>query len=77
MPTLLREGGYAFRFRSTDGHEPPHVHVDGNGGAAKFWLADLRLASSTGYNRYQLGQITRIVAANAAGFLEEWHEFFG
>jgi len=39
MPTLYEERGYAFRFRSSDGPEPPHVHVEGNDGAAKFGFA--------------------------------------
>lgn len=61
MPTLLEVRGYAFRFRSSDGPEPPHVHVEGNGGAATFWLADLALANSRGYTRRQLDQINEIV----------------
>lgn len=38
VPTLLREGGYRFKFWSDEGSEPPHVHVRGHGGSAKVWL---------------------------------------
>ena len=77
MPTLLEERGYAFRFRSSDAPEPPHVHVEGNDGAAKFWIRDLELASSRGYTRRQLNVITEIVREHQTEFLDRWDEFFG
>ena len=77
MPTLHEERGYAFRFRSSDGPEPPHVHVEGHGGAAKFWLEDLAIASHRGYTRRQLDQIMQIVQAHQAEFVSRWHEYFG
>lgn len=77
MPTLLEERGYAFRFWSSDAGEPPHVHVGGNGGAAKFWLEDLRLATSKGYNPRQLRVISEIVESHLDDFLGKWHGFFG
>lgn len=76
MPTLLREAGYAFRFRANDRGEPPHVHVEGNGGRAKFWLDGPRLQASTGYNRRQLMQIARIVEDHAREFAARWHGYF-
>ena len=48
VPTLLRKAGYAFRFRANDRGEPPHVHVEGGGGWAKFWLTDGSLADGQG-----------------------------
>jgi hypothetical protein len=77
MPTLHEERGYAFRFRSSDGPEPPHVHVEGNDGAAKFWLRDVELASSRGYTRRQLEVVAEIVRSHRSEFLDRWHEFFG
>jgi hypothetical protein len=44
MPTLHVESGYALRFFSADRKEPPHVHVYGNGGSAKLWLATIEVA---------------------------------
>jgi hypothetical protein len=76
VPTLHREGGFAFRFRMNDRVEPPHVHVEGNGGYAKFWLDGSRLDKSAGYNRRQLMQITRIVEAHAGEFEARWHDVF-
>lgn len=76
VPTLHREAGYAFRFRAIDQDEPPHVHVEGNGGFAKFWLAGVRLERSAGYNRRQLMHISRIVEAHADEFEARWHDYF-
>ena len=77
MPTVWEEKGYAFRFRSSDGPEPPHIHVEGRGGAAKVWIDDVELASSKGYTPRQLSEIVRIVRSHHTEFLERWHEFFG
>jgi hypothetical protein len=77
VPTIHEEGGYAFRFRSSDRDEPPHVHVEGNGGAAKFWLPHVGVVTSRGYNSRDLARLTQIVEAHQYEFLERWHEFFG
>ncbi|MGI8791655.1 MAG: DUF4160 domain-containing protein [Acidimicrobiales bacterium] len=76
MPTLHREAGYAFRFRMNDRGEPPHIHVEGGGGHAKFWLGGPRLQNSAGYNLHELKQITRIVEAHASEFEARWHDYF-
>jgi len=76
VPTIHREAGYAFRFRATDRGEPPHVHVEGNGGYAKYWLDGSRLDKNAGYNRRQLTQIARIVEAHASEFEARWHDYF-
>lgn len=40
MPEIFRFFGYSFFFYSQE-HEPLHVHVEGNGGHAKFnWDGD-------------------------------------
>ena len=76
VPTLHHEAGYAFRFRASDQGEPPHVHVEGNGGHAKFWLDGPRLEKAGGYNRRQLMQIARIVETHADEFEARWHDYF-
>ena len=77
MPTIHFEAGYAFRFRSVDGEEPPHVHVDGHGGEAKYWLPNTGRVTSRGYNRRELRRLANIVESRTDEFLERWHEFFG
>lgn len=76
VPTIHRQGGYSFSFYSGDRSEPPHVHVDGHGGNAKFWLPNRGVVASRGYNRHQLQQIAAIVDSHSLEFLERWHEFF-
>jgi len=77
MPTLAIIDGYRFFFWSLDLGEPPHVHVEGHGGKAKFWLSPVELASSKGYNDRELNKIQRIVEQHAAEWLEKWYEHFG
>ena len=48
MPTVLRSGPYRRFFYAGDGHAPPHVHVERDEGAAKFWLDPVRLAKDLG-----------------------------
>ena len=57
--------------------EPPHVHVEGHGGKAKFWLKPVDIARSKGYNERELNRIKRMVEEHAAVWLEVWHEHFG
>ncbi|WP_348532420.1 DUF4160 domain-containing protein [Rhizobium sp. RU36D] len=38
MPTVLRKYGFRFHFYSADRYEPPHIHIDGNGGEARSGL---------------------------------------
>jgi hypothetical protein len=76
MPTVLRVGSYRFFFYSADGDEPPHIHVEQSGNAAKFWIDPVRLARSSGFRRTDLREIERIVIENTPALLEAWHGFF-
>lgn len=76
MPTVLREGPYAFAFFSADRFEPPHVHVVRDRAAAKFWLDPVRFAKSGGYNQPELQRIERLVVAHRDPLLEAWHDYF-
>jgi len=49
MPTVLRWEGFRFYFYSHEPNEPPHIHVDGGGASAKFWLRPLALARNHGF----------------------------
>jgi len=76
VPTLHRQAGYGFRFRMNDRSELPHIHVEGHGGRAKYWLADESLVRAERYNRRQLAEIQRIVSVHADEWLRRWHEYF-
>lgn len=77
MPTLARLDGFRFFFWSLDLGEPPHVHVDGHGEKAKFWLSPVSLVSAKGYNDRELNKIERIVEQNAEEWLRVWYVHFG
>ncbi len=76
MPTVLQSGPYRFFFYAGDREEPPHIHVERNSSVAKFWLDPVRLASSDGFRRPELGNIRRLVEENQQELLRSWDEFF-
>ena len=76
MPTVLRLGQYRFAFYSSNGSEPPHVHVISATGQAKFWLDSVGLARSVGLSARELRQVESIVSDNREQLLRSWHEYF-
>lgn len=80
MPTVHRFGPYRFYFDSEENgasHEAPHVHVRSGNGVASYWLEPVRIRDSQGYTPREADRIQRLVVANRALLLKEWHEFFG
>lgn len=76
MPTVLRKYGFRFHFYSADRYEPPHIHVDGNGGEAKVWLADLKVAEAGGFSQRDLARILEVVEEHRQQMLEAWNDYF-
>lgn len=77
MPTVLRWRGYRFYFFSNEGSEPPHIHVDGAGITAKFWLVpEVAVARSIGFAARDLNTVERKVRDERDAFLEAWHGYF-
>jgi len=76
MPTVVRVGSYRLAFYSSNGSEPPHVHVISANGQAKFWLDPLSLARSVAISARELRQIESIVSDNREQLLRSWHEYF-
>lgn len=76
MPTVLGSDGFRFFFYSSDRAEPRHIHVEHAGRTAKIWLRPIRLASSHGFSRTEIGKLVDIVTANQDLLLERWNEFF-
>jgi len=75
MPTILIEG-YKFRFYSSDGNEPPHVHIIRGENVAKIWLLPVVLEYNHGYSRVELNRIVRITHQNQARLMEVWNDYF-
>lgn len=76
MPTVLRHGPYRFFFYASDRDEPPHIHVERDDNIAKFWLDPVRLHSSGGFSRVEIGQIEKLVTGYRHMLLEAWNEYF-
>jgi hypothetical protein len=76
MPTVFRTGPYRFFFYAGDRDEPPHVHIERDEKIAKFWLDPIRLQSSGGFARTELGRIQKLVSAHQEDLLEAWNGYF-
>ena len=77
MPSIENIGPYRLFFYSSDGREPPHVHVRRDRAMAKFWLNPVRLASSRRFDDHELRELQRTVEENRLRILEAWNEHFG
>jgi hypothetical protein len=76
MPTLLTAGPYRFFCYAGDRDESPHVHVERDDDAAKFWLEPIRLQSNRGFSRTEINRIQKLIEVHQAQLLEGWHDFF-
>lgn len=79
MPELFRFFGFVFFFYSRE-HEPIHVHVEGNGGEAKFSLDEQSgqfvLSFSNGIKTNDLKKIQQIIKDNAEIIKQVWNIYF-
>jgi hypothetical protein len=76
MPTIHQEWGFRFCVYTRD-HWPPHVHVEGKGGHAVFYLSPVECRKNRGYSRRDLRTIEEIVRRNVEYFLECWARIHG
>lgn len=76
MPTVVRHDPYRFYFYSSDGNEPPRVHIARDDAVAKFWLDPLRRDHSSGFRSVELRRIGSIIKAEQPTLLKAWHEHF-
>ena len=77
--SFFATGGFRFFFYSNEDHprEPPHIHVRGERGEAKFWLyPDVRVAGSIGFNAGRLRELASVVEDNTANIERAWNEYF-
>ena len=77
MPTVFRSGPYRFFFYAGDRDEPLHIHVERDDKIAKVWLDPIRLQSSGGFGRVEIGEILKIINEHRSRFVEAWNGYFG
>lgn len=77
MPEIFRFFGFSFFFYSRE-HEPIHVHVEGNGGYAKFDYVGVEfvLKESSGIKAADMKKITAVVEENADIIVNYWNNYF-
>ena len=76
MPTALRIGPYRLFFYAGDRDEPQHIHAERNDKTAKFWLDPVRMQSSGGFSRAELGRIQKIIQEKHTKLVEAWNGYF-
>ncbi|MDP9193163.1 MAG: DUF4160 domain-containing protein [Acidobacteriota bacterium] len=76
MPTIATIGSYRFFFSSSDGSEPPHIHVELDRRVAKFWLDPVELSKSGRVADHELRRIEKLVIEHQIEFIEAWNDFF-
>ncbi len=78
MPEIFRFYGFSFFFYSRE-HEPLHIHVEGNGGMAKFDLVEDEFVLKTVYNikSNDLKKIKEVIDYNQDIIIKHWIKYFG
>jgi hypothetical protein len=76
MPTVFRSGPYRFFFYSADRAEPPHIHVERDESAAKFWLIPVRLEYNQDFAAFEILRLEALIENNLPLLLRAWDEFF-
>ena len=77
MPTIKTIDRFRFFFSSSDGSEPPHIHVQHERRVAKFWLKSVELADGGRMKPHELSTIERLVQKHRLEFIETWNDYFG
>ena len=77
MPEVFRFFGFSFFFYSKE-HEPLHIHVEGNGGMAKFeWNGnEFVLFEKEGIKVNDFKKIKNVIDENADIIIKRWNEHF-
>lgn len=77
MPEIFRFFGFSFFFYSRE-HEPIHVHVEGNGGYAKFDYTEnsFVLTESKDIKASDMKKITSVIKENTDIIVNYWNNYF-
>lgn len=55
-------------------HNPPHVHVEGNGGKARFDMLRMDWMESDGFTRKDLEEIKHVIERRKDEIMSTWKE---
>ena len=71
MGTILEFNGVKIRVNPRD-HQPPHVHVVGNGCNARFNIDSMEWMESSGFTRSDLNAIEEMICLDIEIIRNEW-----
>lgn len=75
-PTVFRARGLRFYFFSRE-ESRLHVHVQGSGGEAKFWLEpEIELAQNYGMSRRSIASALRLIREHEGEIRSAWKAHF-
>ncbi|EUB98010.1 Protein of unknown function DUF4160 [Rhizobium sp. CF080] len=75
MVTVLRQHGLRFVIYTAD-HEPPHVHVYGDG-EARIDIETLKVLTQGGMSDRDVRRAAEVIEANRQLFRETWRKYHG
>lgn len=77
MPEVFRFYGFSFFFYNRE-HDPIHIHVEGNGGMAKFDRngKEFILREKQDIKARDLKKIQAVIDENADLLIKRWDDFF-
>jgi len=76
-PTVFRARGLRFFFFSRE-ETRLHVHVQGSGGEAKFWVEpEIELAQNHGMSRRSIASALRLIREHEGEIRSAWQAHFG
>lgn len=75
MVTVLRQHGMRFVIYTAD-HEPPHVHVYGDG-EARVDIVTLKVLTQGGMSDRDVRRAAQVIEANRQLFLQTWRKYHG
>lgn len=73
MVLIERFRGIKIKVNAND-HNPPHCHVEGNGGKARFDLAEMEFMESEGFTRKDLEEIRAAIELYLPEIWATWRE---
>ncbi len=76
MPTILIVRNYRFFFYSLENKEPPHIHVERDNCAAKFWLQPVQFEKTRNFKEHEINEIEKIIIKNQTLLIDKWYEYF-
>ena len=73
MPTIFRAFGFRFFFFSNE-HPPPHVHIQGKDGAAKYDMDNQELVYNRGMKSKDIKKAVETAEEHREEIMQEWNK---